>query len=299
MDELRAVLDSSPVDNWLASERDRSSTIINRFKLQHEVGLSGSEQSLLVEYDSDNNIDLSDNQSSNENDYDESNLPESEVQSEVEVVEEGVEEATSSETNDEDLIQVGQSAVDFRESRSRNSRRSLLAYTEFPKIKEELIEKIEYLTPKEVKAMQTARRRKSEWERYNKDRLTPTKELSLKVKEPSIKKTETLVKTTENLTKSKEPSIKSKNTVPQISETEIIEKKDKSRRKITNPLIKRLIQNIEGSSDKLTGKGKDKSDKNEKPKTGNVKVLKQSDKSIINKLNEKTDFQPVQSEKKY
>jgi len=38
------------------------------------------------------------------------------------------------------------------------------SFIEFPKIKEERIERIEYLTPKEVKAMQVARRRRAEWE---------------------------------------------------------------------------------------------------------------------------------------
>lgn len=38
------------------------------------------------------------------------------------------------------------------------------SFTQFPKVKELNVERIEYLTPKEVKAMQVARRRRSEWE---------------------------------------------------------------------------------------------------------------------------------------
>ena len=38
------------------------------------------------------------------------------------------------------------------------------SFTEFPKVKELNVERIEYLTPKEVKAMQVARRRRNEWE---------------------------------------------------------------------------------------------------------------------------------------
>ena len=38
------------------------------------------------------------------------------------------------------------------------------SFTQFPKVKELHVERIEYLTPKEVKAMQVARRRRNEWE---------------------------------------------------------------------------------------------------------------------------------------
>ena len=123
-------------------------------------------ESLTVEYDDDTG-ELTDNQSVVGDD--DSNFPESECQSEIETAEE-----------EDDDIQLGQSAVDFEgkqkdldipkasvakavKGKSSGSATGA-ALIEFPKIDEERLERIEYLTPNEVKAMQVARRRRNEWE---------------------------------------------------------------------------------------------------------------------------------------
>ncbi|XP_066922727.1 1-phosphatidylinositol 3-phosphate 5-kinase-like isoform X3 [Clytia hemisphaerica] len=97
----------------------------------------------------------------------------SEVTSEVDTAEE---EEDNSNVNNSNRSLVRQAKVDSHQptdSALRKVKNSTTfkhksktsgGFSEFPKIREENIEKIEYLTPKEVKAMQVARRRRNEWE---------------------------------------------------------------------------------------------------------------------------------------
>ena len=264
INELREVLNSSPVDNWLALNRERGSTVIDRFKDRYESEslASDSEQSLQVEVSSDQE-NLTDFQSNEDEAELALNLPESEVQSDAEIAEE--------ESQDqEDIIQVGQSAVDFRElGRAKTAKQKVLAgYTEFPKIKEEPIEKIEYLTPKEAKAVQSARRQKSEWENMMKKKqdkgskqATTKSKIYLTFGFKSNKKDESL----------------------NLQQDHFSHPYGKKRHK--NPLIKRLVQNIEGPD----------AESKSKSKTGAVKIVKQSDKQAKQALNQKSHFKPIKS----
>ena len=259
--ELREVLNSSPVDNWLALNRERGSTIIDRFKDRYESEslASDSEQSLQVEVSSDQE-NLTDCQC-NEDEADLAlNLPESEVQSDAEIAVE----------DQEDIIQVGQSAVDFKEfGRAKTAKQKVLAgYTEFPKIKEEPLEKIEYLTPKEAKAVQSARRQKSERENM----------IKKKQKDKGLKQANTKSKIYSTLGFKSNKKDESLN----FQQDHFSHPPGKKRHK--NPLIKRLVQSIEGPDAE-----------DSKSKTGAVKIVKQSDKQAKQALNQKSNFKPIKS----
>ena len=265
INELREVLNSSPVDNWLALNRERGSAVIDRFKDRYESEslASDGEHSLQVEVSSDQG-NLTDCQF-NEGEADLAlNLPESEVQSDAEI-------AGEESQDQEDIIQIGQSAVDFRElGRAKTAKQKVLAgYTEFPKIKEEPIEKIEYLTPKEAKAVQSARRQKSEWENM----------IKKKQKDKGSRQANTKSKIYSTFSFKSNKKDESLN----FQQDHFSHPRGKKRHK--NPLIKRLVQNIEGPD----------AENKSKNKTGAVKIVKQSDKQAKQALNQKSHFKPIKS----
>ena len=270
---LKQELSTTDIDTWIGDvDCDHDSTLIgNLMDDDSESSVSDGEHSLKVECDSEQDV-LSDNQSNiTDEDID---LPESEVQSEVEIGEE-------EHIHRDDTILLGESAVDFRGRKSNNSakRKSLKGktllpgYTEFPEIKEEAIEKIEYLTPKEVKAMQVARRKKSEWERrLQKRSFTPPKSVdSLKSKSAS------------NI-----PSDKAKESLNfKINHFESIQQQY-MKRKQSNPLIKRLLQhNFETAESSLA------KEINKKIK---VQVIQQVDQISKENIKKSAVFKPIKVE---
>lgn len=249
-------------------------------------------ESLTVECNDDTG-ELTDNQSLAGDD--DSNFPESECQSEIE---------TAEEEDDDESIRLGQSAIDFESKKTdavsnvsssnivsssyskspkigKNNKAKLEspAFTEFPKINEERIERIEYLTPKEVKAMQVARRRRNEWEsriKSVKDKKQQEKDhlKSLQRARPLPftdnhfdSKGSTLPLGTKEKAGDTTPKVEKKNqplskqnpdTKPQKSQESPVlitkkrtkEKEPSEGKQMKNPLLKRLVRNaLESSSE--------------------------------------------------
>ncbi|XP_065655744.1 1-phosphatidylinositol 3-phosphate 5-kinase isoform X3 [Hydra vulgaris] len=111
----------------------------------------------------------------------ESNLLESEIHQETDYIEDSVNESSvmlgesATYYNSESTILLGESASHDEDTHILAKRRKIFpSFTEFPYLLEDKLEKIEYLTPNEVKAMQYARRKRVEWEqRITNKKTTP------------------------------------------------------------------------------------------------------------------------------
>ena len=245
-------VDLSDLDNapWIAVDRETQPSLLEEFGLQDPSGYSSEgENSMMVEYNSEPD-DLTDVHSDTSID-DMQHFLESEAPSETDTGHEAADDEAELSDPD-DSIRFGESAVDFRlrgfespntgsdsdtdpyyPDRIRSltstkpfvpprSHRKYTTYTDFP-TREEKIEKVEYLTPKEVKAMQDARRRK---------KLEHSKTKVAKRKDDS----NTLKVQTDT---------KSTTAEPDQAEIDMIDNETKrynrKRESIQNPLLKRLV----------------------------------------------------------
>ena len=164
----------------VTEETNNTLSTNDNFDNQHSLSyISSIDQSLNCKSVS-NDAEFSENIISNTDEDFETNFMESEVHPETDFIEDSINESaillgeSATHYNNESLILLGESATHYDTDIKMlaQRRKTLPSFTEFPKIGKEKMDKVEYLTPNEVKAMQNARRKRVEWEQKIKKKVT-------------------------------------------------------------------------------------------------------------------------------
>ena len=165
------------------------------------------------------------------------------------------------------------------------------SFIEFPKIKEENVERIEYLTPKEVKAMQVARRRRAEWElKCKTERAEKTKGNPHYQQGKAMDISENHFDDSGPVIKSSVPSQKSGKGIVRSKNLKDVKKKSGNKH-LRNQMLKRLVQNSTDYANEDSPSSTDSSD---------VKVVKKVPiKTVDQRKNpsaSSSNFKPVKIE---